>query len=103
MSYVSSLISTGHQIDCSFILEKELSQLTPMTLPATMNSQNKTAVIATKQHTAVMTTARTRTPRGSLDPNSLSGTVRPHHVLLYKWVDILIYSYQLVFLLQLML
>jgi hypothetical protein len=46
----SSLISTGHKIDCSFILENELYQIIPVTLPATMYSQNKTAIAAKKTH-----------------------------------------------------
>jgi hypothetical protein len=71
---VSSFISTGHNIDCSFILEKELFQLTPVTLPTTMHSNNKTATVTaiTNQHTAAMLTDHVRTPSGSLDPNSLS-------------------------------
>jgi hypothetical protein len=48
LASVSSLISIGHQIYCPSILEKELY------LQATMYSQNKKAVTAAKQHTAVM-------------------------------------------------
>jgi hypothetical protein len=87
MASVSSLISTGHQIDCSFILEKDLSQLTPVTLPVTMYSQNKTAVSTANQHTIAMLTARARTPIGFIDPNYFPSTLRQHQMLLYEWVD----------------
>jgi hypothetical protein len=80
LASVSSLISTDHHIDCSFILEKELYQLTPMALPATMYSQNKTA--AAKQHTAAMLTDRARTPLGSLDPKYVSGMPKQHQMLI---------------------
>jgi hypothetical protein len=39
MTSVSSLVSIGQQIDCSFLLKKELSQLTPVILQATMYSK----------------------------------------------------------------
>jgi hypothetical protein len=90
LASISSFISTGHQIDCLFILQKELSQLTPVTLPATMYSQNNIAAAA-NQHTITMLTDRARTPIGHLDPNDVSGNLRQHQILIYKWV-ILIYS-----------
>jgi hypothetical protein len=80
-------------MDCKFILEKELSQLTPVTQPSTMYSKNKTAIATANQHTVAMLTARVRTPLGSLDPNSLYGTLRQHQMLLYKSISILIHSY----------
>jgi hypothetical protein len=90
LASVSSPISTGHQIHCPFILEKEL---TPVYLPATLYSQNKTAIAATNQHTAMMLTNRVRTPLGSLDPKSLHGTSRQNHNVIYNVVALLIYSY----------
>jgi hypothetical protein len=79
LASVYSLISTGHQIYCPYLLEKEL---TPVSLQATMYSQKKSAITTAKQHTATMLTTRARTPLGPLDPISLSGMLMPHHYCL---------------------
>jgi hypothetical protein len=47
-----------------------------------------------------MINARIGTPLEFLDPNYFFGTLRQHQMLLYKWVAILIYYYQLLLFLQ---
>jgi hypothetical protein len=72
LASISSIILTGHQINCPSIFEKELY------LQATMYSQKKNAIAAAKQHTAVILTKCSLTPLGSLDPNSFSGKLRKY-------------------------